>query len=275
MRWLMGIFIVAIALAFGLAASGQESEDGGESFASVFFFSHQTDSSGERHLEPVGTAMTWLLFAMSMFNFGLIIRLALANQRKAIVPSGLVAEVKRLAGGGDYRKVLEITSNDESFFSRLANSSLSQASQGFAAMVRTMENSADLLITARMRPVEVLYMFGQISPMMGLLGTVYGIIHAFLAFVSSGGNASPVLLAGGIGTALVATFWGLIVAIPALAGYALIRNKINQLTLEGVNEVEEILNNLRQRPAVPPVPRPAPVPAPVPAAPQPAAAARS
>ena len=46
----------------------------------------------------------------------------------------------------------------------------------------------------------------------------------------SSGNADPILLAGGIGTALTTTFWGLVVAIPALAGYAIIRNRIDELT---------------------------------------------
>ena len=230
------------------------------SFGGVFFMSYHTDVTGERRIEIVGTAITWLLLSLSMVNFALIVRLVLANQRKSILPDGVVSEARRLIGGGDYRQVLELTRRDESFFSRLLHSSLSEASHGTAAMQRTMENEADLMITARMRPIEILYMFGQVSPMMGLLGTVYGIIHAFLAFVSTGGHASPTVLAGGIGTALVATFWGLIVAIPALSAYALLRNKVDVLTLEATNAVEDIISQFRPRAAsaAPSTPKPAP-----------------
>jgi biopolymer transport protein ExbB len=84
--------------------------------------------------------------------------------------------------------------------------------------------------------------------MIGLFGTVYGMILAFGAIVAAGGSADPVALAGGIGTALTTTFWGLVVAIPALSGYAIIRNKIDELTVEATIAAEEILNNFRPRP---------------------------
>lgn len=232
------------------------------SFGGVFFMSYHTDVTGERRIEIVGTAITWLLLTLSMVNLALIGRLTLANQRKSILPDGIVKEARRLIAGGDYRQVLELTRRDESFFSRLLHASLSEATHGPVAMQRTMENEADLMITARMRPIEILYMFGQVSPMMGLLGTVYGIIHAFLAFVSSGGHASPTVLAGGIGTALVATFWGLIVAIPALSAYALLRNKVDVLTLEATNTVEDIINHFRPRAASAAIAAPKAVPIP-------------
>jgi len=77
---------------------------------------------------------------------------------------------------------------------------------------------------------------------MGLFGTVYGMILAFQQLVASGGSPDPAKLAAGISTALVTTFWGLIVAIPALAAYALIRNKIDALTSEGLVIAEELIS---------------------------------
>lgn len=217
------------------------------SFGSVFFMASHTDASGERRIEIIGTAIIWLLLTMSMINIALIWGLALGNQRKSILPAGVVEEARRLVVAGEYRQAIELARRDKSFFSELLNTTLSEAGRGLGAMQRTLENTADLLVTSRMRPIEILYMFGQVSPMIGLLGTVYGIIHAFLAFVSAGGHASPTLLAGGIGTALVATFWGLVVAIPALAGYAVLRNRVDEMTLEATTTVEEIINQFRPR----------------------------
>ena len=113
--------------------------------------------------------------------------------------------------------------------------------------MRSLEQTADELATARMRRIELLNVVGQVSPMIGLFGTVYGMILAFGAIVASGGSADPVALAGGIGTALTTTFWGLVVAIPALSGYAILRNKIDELTVEATIVGEEILNNFRPR----------------------------
>src|SRR6185436_2007868 len=158
-----------------------------------------------------------------------------------------VDEARRMLSAGNYRAALELTGREPSFFSKVLHSGLTQANHGFAAVIRSLEQSADAMITARMRPIELLYMFGQISPMMGLLGTVYGIIFAFRVFVSMGGRASPALLAGGIGTALVATFWGLVVAIPALAGYSILRNKVDQLTMQATVAAEELLSQFKPK----------------------------
>jgi biopolymer transport protein ExbB len=84
--------------------------------------------------------------------------------------------------------------------------------------------------------------------MIGLFGTVYGMILAFQSIVVAGGNADPVLLAGGISTALTTTFWGLVVAIPALAGYGIIRNKIDELTTEATLTAQELVNQFRPKP---------------------------
>lgn len=216
-----------------------------ENFFEAFFLSRITHASGEKSIDFVGTALLWILLSMSVVNLGLIGVLTMTNQRKDIIPSGVVAEAKRLLSTGDYKQALELTRREESFFSRILHAGLSESSHGYAAVMRGLEQRADLLVTRRMRPIELLYMFGQISPMMGLLGTVYGIIFAFKVFVSMGGKASPALLAGGIGTALVATFWGLVVAIPALAGYSILRNKVDQLTMEATIAGEELLSQFK------------------------------
>ena len=114
-------------------------------------------------------------------------------------------------------------------------------------MMRALEQTAEELATSRMRRIELLNVIGQVSPMIGLFGTVYGMILAFGAIVASGGSADPVALAGGIGTALTTTFWGLVVAIPALSGYAVLRNRIDEFTVEATIIAEEVLNNFRPR----------------------------
>ena len=86
---------------------------------------------------------------------------------------------------------------------------------------------------------------GNIAPMVGLFGTVYGMIVAFQQLVDAGGSPDPVDLAAGISTALVTTFWGLVVAIPALAAYAVVRNKIDAITAEGLVAAEQIIKPFR------------------------------
>ena len=255
MRAMITMLLIATAMASTPPAAAQETEAGSprsapaaadRSFAGAFFFSRKFDPlTGEKRLEVLGSLIIWFLLALSMVSIGLIGHMALTNQRRSIVPHGVVEEVKRLLRSEKYREVLALTEREASFFSQILQAGLREASHGYAAVIRSLEQTSDELTTNRLRRIEYLNVLGQVSPMIGLFGTVYGMILAFHAIVVAGGNADPILLAGGIGTALTTTFWGLIVAIPALAGYAIVRNKIDALTTEATLAAEELLNQFR------------------------------
>ena len=219
----------------------------GGSLIQKFFITIQTDATGEQSIEWIGSAIIWFLLTLSMLNIGLIGFLALTNQRKSIMPEGVVGEVKRMLAAGQYREALNLTEKDESYFGRVMHAALHESSHGYTAVIRALEQTADELTTIRLRRIEFLNVLGQVSPMIGLFGTVYGMILAFQALVATGGNAEPIMLAGGIATALVTTFWGLLVAIPALAAYAIIRNRIDELTTDATLTAEAILNQFRPK----------------------------
>ncbi|MBT8486724.1 MAG: MotA/TolQ/ExbB proton channel family protein [Phycisphaerales bacterium] len=221
----------------------------GTSFGQAFFVSTRiVPGSDDRELEIVGSFIIWFLLALSFASLGLIGYMTLTNQRKSILPAGVVEQARTLLQHGRYRETIDLTRTEESFFSHVLGAALREANHGFSAMVRSLEQTSDELTTDRLRRIEYLNVLGQVSPMIGLFGTVYGMILAFQAIVVAGGNADPVLLAGGIGTALTTTFWGLVVAIPALAGYAIVRNKIDALTAEATLVAEEMVNQFRPKP---------------------------
>ncbi len=219
------------------------------SFADQFFIARKTDPGREQRIEILGSLIIWLLLALSIASIGLIGNLAMTNQRKMIIPPAIVDEARRLLATGDYRGALDLAARDPSDFSRILRAALNDASRGFAAVIRSLEQTADELATVRLRRIEYLNVLGQVSPMIGLFGTVYGMILAFQAIVMAGGNADPVLLAGGIGTALTTTFWGLVVAIPALTAYGVIRNKIDELSTEATLTAEDLLKQFRPKAA--------------------------
>jgi biopolymer transport protein ExbB len=227
------------------AASGG---GGGGSFAGAFFISWKfVPGSEERTVEILGSLIIWFLLLLSVAGIGLIGFMALTNQRKSIVPPGVVDQVRDLLKRGSYREAMVLTEHEQSYFSAVLHAALREAGHGYGAMVRSLEQAADESTTQRLRRIEYLNVLGQVSPMIGLFGTVYGMILAFQSIVVAGGNADPVLLAGGIGTALTTTFWGLVVAIPALAGYAVVRNKIDALTGEATSIALELVGQFRPK----------------------------
>jgi len=191
--------------------------------------------------DVIGLVVIWVLVAASVFVIGYISRLALKYRRSTLIPEATRTSIEEALAGKRYREAIDIANEDNSYLGKLVSGALNEASNGFSAMERTVEEVGDRETTRMLRPLEYLNVMGNIAPMLGLFGTVYGMIRAFFALVDAGGQAEPTKLAAGISTALVTTFWGLIVAMPALAGYALIRNKVDELSSEGLLIAEDLI----------------------------------
>jgi len=97
-----------------------------------------------------------------------------------------------------------------------------------------------------LRRIEWLNLIGNVSPMVGLFGTVYGMIMLFNAIVLAGGQPQTIQLADGISVALVTTFWGLLIAIPALAVHGVFQNRIEALVNDAVMQAESIMPEIRR-----------------------------
>lgn len=93
-----------------------------------------------------------------------------------------------------------------------------------------------------LRKIDWLNIIGNVAPMIGLFGTVFGMIKAFNGIVEAGGQPRPDQLAGGISMALVTTFWGLLVAIPSLVIHGVFRNRIETIASEAAMECETVLS---------------------------------
>src|SRR5687767_14567258 len=90
----------------------------GESFARAFFISRITHANGEKSLDLFGSILLWILLLLSMLSIGLIGMMAVTNQRKAFLPVGVIDRVRKLFSLGKFREAIDLTSADESFFSK-------------------------------------------------------------------------------------------------------------------------------------------------------------
>ena len=213
------------------------------SFGSAFFLSR----NGDGRIELLGTGVIWLLLCMSAVAIGLVIAMAANNRRQSMLPDGFVEEMRSDICAKRFKEAMDKADGSDSFIGRIMGEAMRQAPFGWNAVIRTLEQASEERTVARLRRIEVLNTIGQVSPMIGLFGTVYGMILAFTAIVASGGAADPVMLAGGIGTALTTTFWGLVVAIPSLAACAMLRGHIDSVTAEATLAAEELLGGFRPK----------------------------
>lgn len=237
--------VAIIAARGGASAGGGAGAPQAVSIAQVFFVQMNPETG---RLEVLGSLIIWLLIAISVVSLALMGSRAWENRRDAIVPERRVRHARRLVREGRIPEIKDELKDQTTDFAQVLRAALAELPHGFGAMLRAGERTADDLVVRRLRRLETLAVIGNVAPMIGLFGTVYGIILAFQEVVASGGTPDPVGLASGIGTALVTTFWGLVVAIPALTAHGLLRTRVDGLSAHAARSVEDVLAALRPAP---------------------------
>lgn len=197
--------------------------------------------SGVRLVDWIGILMIWVILLLSVVVVALIIQFYLRYRRVTLLPDETREQLENMLNEKRYKEAIEFAGNDPSYLGKVVNAALTQAGNGYSAMERAIEETGDTETTKMLRPLEMLNVLGNVGPMLGLFGTVYGIIIAFNDLMLDGGKVDPGKLAGGISTALVTTFWGLVVAMPAVSAYAVIRNMLDEVTVEGLTVAEDII----------------------------------
>jgi len=192
-----------------------------------------------------GGVIGWIIWLISVATLALIITYLIQIRRANIMPALVQMQIQELFDQKQYREAIDLTSGEPSFLSYVVHAALADAAHGYPSMERAMEEAAEERTTKLLRSIEWLNLIGNIGPMLGLLGTVWGMIRAFLKILEIGGMPDPGKLAGDIGIALVTTLLGLSVAIPALSVFAIMRNRIDALTSEAMVIGQQLIANFR------------------------------
>jgi biopolymer transport protein ExbB len=124
---------------------------------------------------------------------------------------------------------------------------ISELPYGWTSVEKALEDALAEQSARLYRKAEYLSVIGNIAPMVGLLGTVLGMVLAFQRVAESQGTASASELAEGIYQALITTVGGLIVAIPSLGAFAILRNRLDQLVAEAANVAQHVFAPLRKK----------------------------
>jgi biopolymer transport protein ExbB len=210
-----------------------------------------------------GEPITWSIVLASVVAVTLIIQGFLRVRRSVILPQESNQQIEQLIAQRQYRELVEFTAADDSFVSRALSPALKRAPQ-IADMKEALETAVAEETSEQFRRLDYINVLANVGPLLGLLGTVVGIMDAFLAMRRAGGAAEVSALAQGISTALGTTMLGLILAVPCLIAYSVLRNKADRLTQEGAELAEEFLLSMKDpaRPAATTTPTTAPATAP-------------
>ncbi len=204
---------------------------------------HEAMTSGEailRKLVQGGTTML-LLALVSIAGVGYAIERFVNLRKSRIVPDGLAAEAARLWQAGNPDAVIALGRSNPSTLGRML-SAIATYRHASATDVNTI--TGDLAARDLRRHLQRAYplaVVATISPLLGLLGTVIGMIGAFDQVAIMGELANPAAFGGDIAKALITTGAGLSIAIPALALYHFFKSKINVFGVDLEEEVSELI----------------------------------
>jgi len=191
---------------------------------------------------PIGM----IIILISLVAIGMIGAQIFRIRRDRLAPPELVDDLRALLAQGDITNSIKRCEDEEStsYLSRVVGSGLVRASRSAFGMLElrsSVDEIGQLEVDRLYRLTDGIGLIASVAPMLGLLGTVVGMVGAFDTITLSDGPARPDALAGSISQALITTVLGLVVAIPSTAMYTYLRNRIDHLTTEIDEVIEEII----------------------------------
>ena len=182
------------------------------------------------------TSLGWfwmLLFSgLSFVMVALIMMNLIQVRRDVLLPNDFVEEFEGKLNGKDFQGAYELSRNDDSFVARVLAAGMGRLSRGYSEAIEGMQEAGEDENMALEHRLSYLALIGTVAPMLGLMGTVQGMIKSFDKIATSPTTPRPSQLADGISTALFTTLIGLGIAIPALVFYSILHNRIQRLVLE-------------------------------------------
>jgi biopolymer transport protein ExbB len=199
-------------------------------------------------LRIILTSAGWIggvIGVMSIISVTVIIDHFLRIRRATMVPDSAVKTIREMIEARQFKECIDRVSSDKSMFADVLTVGLRHGRHGFDAMQEAASERANSWRSRLFRRVEYLNIIGNLCPLLGLLGTVLGMIQAFAKMNETHGAYGPEDLAGGISLALVSTFLGLIVAIVSLGFFGICRNRVDSFTVTAHAAVEDLLEYFR------------------------------
>ena len=195
-----------------------------------------------------GGVVGWIIIGLSVVALTMIILHMIQIRRRTLMPPQDIEALDMLLSRGDVAGALEycLKPEHDSYMTRILGAGLTRYQRsafGAFEIKSTIEEAGEEQSARLYRTTDVLSVIGSISPLLGLLGTVLGIVGAFET-LSAGASPDHKALAGNISLALVTTLLGLIVAIPCMALFTYFRNRIDALAAESAMEIERLLLHL-------------------------------
>lgn len=194
---------------------------------------------------PFGIIIQVVIILVSIFMIGWAINCFINITQDKIAPQEMVAHLQGYIEEGDLEGALQYCEAAPSFLTRCIAAPLQRMHSGPEAMAAAAEQQLFVESGKLNKFISPLSLVSAVGPMLGLFGTVAGMVAAFDTMATEGANLNPSMVAGSIGLALMSTVMGLIVAIPGMVFFWLFSNRVTTITDNLGLVIDEMVDQLR------------------------------
>jgi biopolymer transport protein ExbB len=185
------------------------------------------------------------LLLLSIYFTALVIRLFMEFRASEAVPTPLVERLEAAIRDKKFQDAYDACKDNDSFLARLVRTGIANLPNGRQEAKESMQTATEEIVTTLEMKISYLAIIGTLGPMIGLVGTIWGMILSFQEIATAAGaQPRPEKVAEGISTALFITLEGVSLSVPAIFFFAFFRNRIAQMTLEATRVADRTINSL-------------------------------
>jgi biopolymer transport protein ExbB len=187
------------------------------------------------------------ILGLSIYFVATIIQLFIELRAEVAMPAEEVAQCEQLLEARDYQGLYDYASKNQSFYSRLVAVGIAELPSGLAEAREVMDRNADAETVDMERKISMLAVLGTLGPMIGLVGTLQGMIQSFSAIAMYDTQLKASQVAEGISTALILTFEGVALSVPAIFFFALFKNRVQKISVDTLLAADELVRRVVQQ----------------------------
>lgn len=189
----------------------------------------------------------FVILCFSIYFVATVARMFVELRGQTAMPPEVIAQCEAMLEQRDFKGIFNIVKEDDSFFSRVLVTGITELPNGLSEAREAMERVGDMLSTEMERKISIMAVLGTAGPMIGLVGTLKGMIGAFGEIARSAGKGiDPQAVAGAISEALVLTFEGVFLALLAIFAFAFFRSRVMSISVNTMTRADEFLRHFAQ-----------------------------
>ena len=249
-RRVAGLICTALVLLLLLAnpwtsvARAQEGGDNADAPKTTAPADAPEETSMVKHmLDSVGLGFGIVLGFVSVTLIAIIVLLSMELRMGGAVPPGFVEDFTDVVNKRQFKAAYDLARNDGSFLGRVMTTGMGRLQYGIEDAREAAFNMVDSIKSGKEQLIAYLATIGTLGPLLGLVGTVWGMIKAFMV-IGSGTGIDPKQLANAISHALVVTLIGVALSVPAIFFHTFFRNRLIRLSMDTGNVADDLLTQM-------------------------------